>query len=896
MKSARKVRMTFALMTLCCAMMAYCSAVASAADADFAGAEQTDSGQAQLLESVNDEHRQIAVANDRVTSRARLMAFLRRNLVAYYEDLPNAIRLCTKTIIAAQEAGDESIVAVARMQRSAASLRSVGFDECRSDFELAMRFSVRSADPELVLLFQTARTAVEQTLYSQSDCMNRLRHAVKSATGFAHSDVLFASEFELATRSFPEVPRTVPIHIVELRKKPVFESSSESFLPRDQLLKLLQQPLAVQEFSNSKDFISEDLNRVESLRSEFFRLPDLLTSVGAARRFQFEALCLSSMLLDHSGQSDAALENLATARKSMLKSGDITAVALTDIRIGEIHFRCGRQDSAKDALVAATDQIQLITAPSTLAQLSKIGLQLPDFSAEFNDRRASFSRIVQMRLVELQQQARWIKTVVKETELAQLQLLLADTSIRGDLLETERDSALDAKGVYLRLTAIGLVACCCLLLFLLRDRRKLRKVNSLLHAEMIARTKAADERNQLELHLAQSVRLESLGDLAGGIAHDFNNLLVGVLGNAELMRYTEKVSDRGVEYLDGITKAAETAADLSRKMLTYAGKQPMQKTSVELNQLVTRMLPLLRSGSGIRHSVEFTPSAHPVFTEADEGQLEQVLMNLVTNASHAMTNGRCCISIRVGVEILDQVVGDPSLFGNRQECGNFAWFEIKDTGRGIPSENISRVFEPFFTTKNSIRSHGFGLAVVFGHVNRHNGLIRLTSTESVGTTFRILLPRLSDFHADTVPPKQVNLQTEKPQSLTALVVDDQLQVRQVVESLFQANSWTVHSFGSACEALEFLSEETDVDCLLIDLMMPGVDGTTMLEELEHRGISIPVVVMSGYSTTDMNEVLRFRSVVSHIEKPFRPADLVNAMSAAVNAARGEISKSVTPDR
>ena len=878
-------------------MIACCTANLRASKADFAGAERSDSGRGQLFGSLENEHQRLSVANESVSSRTRLMAALRRNLVAFYEDLPNAIRLTTKTIIAAQEAGDESIVAAARMQRSAAILRCLGFDECRSDFELALQFPVRSEDPELVLLFQIARTAVEQALNSESDCMNALRHAVQSAAITSHPDVLFAGKFELATRSFPEVHLKATGRMVELRMKPVYGPTRESFSPRDHLLNLLQQPLEVHEYSDSDEFISEELNRAESLRSEFLNLPDLLTSVGAARRFQFEALRLSSLLMEQYGKSDAAVETLIMARKSMLKSGDIAAVAQTDIRIGKIHLRCGRKDAAQAALMAATDQIQLITAPSMLSELSKLGLQLPNFSAEFAKRRTSFSTIIQKRLQERQQQARWVRTVVKETELDQLQTLLPDTSIRGNSLETERDSALDAKEIYLDLTAIGLVACCCLLLFLLRERRKLRQVNLRLHEEMMARAKAAEERSQLELHLAQSVRLESLGDLAGGIAHDFNNLLVGVLGNAELMRYTEKVSDRAVEYLDGITKAAEAAADLSRKMLTYAGKQPMQKTAVELNQLVTRMLPLLRSVSGIRHSIEFTPSAHPVFTEADEGQLEQILMNLVTNASHAMINGKRCISIRVGVETLDRVAGDPSLFGNRQEPGDFAWFEIEDSGKGIPPEKLARVFEPFLTTKkDSMESHGFGLAVVFGHVNRHNGLIQLTSTESAGTTFRILLPRLSEFHADDVSSQQINLAAEKPTPGTAVVVDDELPVREVVESLFKANSWTAHCFGSASEALEFLSEDGQVDCLLIDLIVPDVDGATMLAELEHRGISIPVVVMSGHSTTDIEHVLRYRSVASRIDKPFRPAELVNAISAAVNRSRSENTKSVSPEQ
>ena len=286
------------------------------------------------------------------------MASLRRNLVAYYEDLPNAIRLATKTIIAAQEAGDESIVAVARMQRSAASLRCLGFEECRSDFELALRFPIQSEEPELVLLFQTARTAVEEPLSYESDCMNILRQATQAAAATAHPDVLFASEFEQATRRFPDLPRKSTGRMVELRMKPVLESPSESFSPRDHMLKLLHQPLNVHEYSDS-----DELDRDMSLRSEFLNLPDRLTNAGAARRFRFEALCLSSMLLEQYGKSDAALENLTTARKSMLKSGDISAVAETDIRIGEIHFRCGRKDEAKAALMAATDKIQLITAP-----------------------------------------------------------------------------------------------------------------------------------------------------------------------------------------------------------------------------------------------------------------------------------------------------------------------------------------------------------------------------------------------------------------------------------------------------------------------------------------------------------------------------------------------------
>jgi len=792
---------------------------------------------------------------------------LRGNGAAYYENIPLCIQQCTTTINAAQQAGDVESVAIAQMQRSAALLRAKGFDECRPDFECAIRVRIDPNEPELVLLYEIARTIVENAVYPHTKCLNRLQSAADAAAGAAHSDVLFAAEFELVARSMKAQRVTPSIQYV-----PVLLATNTTAISRnsvqDQFLSVLRQPTMSNDMTEA-----DELNWGVFYRTEILTLPDSLRQSGAAPRFQFEASLLAATMLQQNGQLADSLKTLTAARKIMWDAGDLSAVALTDIRIGTVQHSLGQDVSARDALLSAAENIRLITEPSILTQLSSTVSQISSFANPLPSDRANLLAAAQMRFTEIQEQGDWMQSMSSEY--------------------VEMRVAIQKREYYLLLSGIGLMASIGLAVLLLRERRRLRKMNSQLHHEILAREKAAEERERLELHLAQSARLESLGDLAGGIAHDFNNLLVGVLGNAELMRYTEDISERASEYLNGITTAAETAADLSRKMLAYAGKQKAKKATVELNQLVQRMLPLFRPGAGVQHKMEFFPSTHPVYTEADEAQLEQILLNLVSNAAHAMSNRTGTIQIRVGFEYLEHIAADSPLFGNRREGGDFAWFEITDEGSGIPEAHLTRIFEPFYTTKDQAQLHGFGLAVVYGHVNRHNGLIRLTSTKDVGTTFRILLPRLSEFH--TKSPRRVEGDLPSrvlPKSVTAVIVDDQLHVLQFVERLFQAHHWSARCFLTASEALEFLSERHPIDCLLIDLMMPGVSGTAMLEELERRRSAIPVILMSGFSETNMHELLRFQSVSSLLEKPFRSAELVKAISAAVSRSIGPVTQPI----
>lgn len=811
-----------------------------------------------------------------------LVRQLRRNLYSYYEDIPLCIEQCTETIDAAEQTGHETILAIARMQRSAAILRDTGFDDCRPDFEQSIHVRINSDDPELLLLYEIARTTVEHEVYSKSDCVNQLRDAANAAADTAHSDVLFAAEFELASRSAKSQLVAPSIQYVSVRMTTQNLTAINRESAQEQFLSVLRQPTTSNILTGA-----DELNRGVFYRTEILSLPDSLRQTGAARRFQFEACLLAATMLQQNGELKPSLETLIAAREIMQSADDLSAMAQADVRIGIVQHRLwlessGRdtlmESSARDSLISAAERMELITARSALTQLLNTGSQIRFFSQPSKLHRTGLSSAVEARFQKLKEQDRWMRDNVPTFRELHNQTLLVETA--------------EARERYLLLTGLGLVPCIGLAVFLLRDRWRLRKLNSQLHGEILARVKAAEERERLELHLAQSARLESLGALAGGIAHDFNNLLVGVLGNAELLRYSEDISERAAEYLNGITTAAETAADLSRKMLAYAGKQQAKKTAVEVNQLVQRMLPLFRSGAGAQHKVEFFPSVHPVYTEADEGQLEQILLNLVTNAVHAMSNRIGTIQIRIGFEYLEQISAESSLYGNRRDGGDFVWFEITDCGRGIPEEHLTRMFEPFYTTKDHAQSHGFGLAIVYGHVNRHDGLIRLTSTKDVGTTFRVLLPRLSEFRTERLRVNGDSSSHSQPKFVTAVIVDDQLPVLQFVERLFQANDWSAHCFLSASEALEFLSEGHAIDCLLIDLMMPGVSGISMLEELEQRGSEIPAILMSGFSETNMQELLRFRCVSSVLEKPFRPIELVTAISAAMSQSAGRVPKPI----
>ncbi len=413
-----------------------------------------------------------------------------------------------------------------------------------------------------------------------------------------------------------------------------------------------------------------------------------------------------------------------------------------------------------------------------------------------------------------------VSTFSSEFRLQHGQHLEKIIDTQAEEIESKKAAADRASHRTLLISQAALIVVCILSLILLRDRWSLRKMNQRLQEEISENERQRSEKEKIELRLAQIERLESLGAIAGGIAHDFNNLLVGVIGNADLLRQEATLSEAGYLYVDGILRSAETAADLSHKMLAYAGRQPSTKHVLELNTVLERMVQLFRAGMGKRHTIQFTPSEEVLFTKADPSQVEQIAMNLVTNALQAMGERNGIIQISTGSCMFDKIPVDMMTIGSRKEGGRFVWFEITDNGPGIPVHQQSRIFEPFYSTKRQSTGHGFGLSVVYGHVNRNNGLIQLFSIEGHGTTFRVLLP----WHQTSEPALPKPGPIDRPARITGncniVVVDDQQEVIDVLQRTLSVAGLRPSSFVSSTEALEFLMEHREVGCLLLDILMP----------------------------------------------------------------------------
>ena len=306
-------------------------------------------------------------------------------------------------------------------------------------------------------------------------------------------------------------------------------------------------------------------------------------------------------------------------------------------------------------------------------------------------------------------------------------------------LTEQHDLELARKQRYQGLTLAGLLLVSVLSVGLYLSHRRLRRANLQLEEQVESNDRSQQHQDELTARLAQADRMESLGSLAGGIAHDFNNLLVGVVCNAEVLQMFHEQTPESQKCLDGILKAAETASGLSRKMLAYAGRQLSEKRPLDLNQIVEPIVSLVQSG--LMHAdIRFTPSSEPAIANVDSTQVEQIVLNLVHNANEAMGDTEGVVQVSITEEHIQDSTSDPYLLGKALPSGNYVAIEVRDSGPGIEAADIPRMFEPL-QSSHPERGRGLGLAVVYGHVNRHDGLIRVRSQVGNGTTIRILLPR-----------------------------------------------------------------------------------------------------------------------------------------------------------
>jgi PAS domain S-box-containing protein len=382
------------------------------------------------------------------------------------------------------------------------------------------------------------------------------------------------------------------------------------------------------------------------------------------------------------------------------------------------------------------------------------------------------------------------------------------------------------------------------------------------------------QRLRAEEELRQTAKLESLGIMAGGIAHDFNNLLTGILGNASLLAETADLSS--MTLVEDIVAASQRAADLTRQMLAYSGRGRFEVRAIDLSSLVREILRLVRPMIHKDVSIELNLAEKLPSVEADPGQMQQLVMNLVINAAESMGGlpGRVTISSGVATEE-DDVTGEIP-------PGHYVVLEVQDTGCGMTEETKSKIFDPFFTTKFTGR--GLGLAAVSGIVRGHNGELRVKTAPGEGTSFKIFLP------AREVKPGAAE---QRPSTArwqdrgTVLLVDDEEFVRRVGRASLTRHGYDVLLAENGKEAVDlFTLHASDVSLVILDLTMPVMGGEEALGRLRQIRPDIPVVVCSGYNELEVAERFTSQSMAGFIQKPYTASALAQTVKSILENRYG----------
>ena len=373
------------------------------------------------------------------------------------------------------------------------------------------------------------------------------------------------------------------------------------------------------------------------------------------------------------------------------------------------------------------------------------------------------------------------------------------------------------------------------------------------------------ERRALEDRLRHAQKMEAVGTLAGGIAHEYNNLLTAVLGNVSLALLDLPEEHSTVPGLRDAEVAAQRAAELTRQLLGFGRRSPMQLRSTDLRRVVEDALPLLEHAFDPRiiFDREFESDLWPV--HADAAQIGQAVVNLAVNARDAMPDGG-----RLMVSLANS--GGRA----RGEHGDHVVLEVRDSGEGMAPETLARMFEPFFTTKGPDRGTGLGLAVVHSIVEQHGGWVECRSTLGSGTTFRIHLPR---FRPETVPGD-----TQAGAGEVVLVVDDEEPLRGLARTVLERLGYRVLLARDGVEALAVVREARGrVDAVLLDLTMPRLSGRETLRELRSHAPGVVVVLMSGYPSGEGPGAGLQGDADGFLPKPYPPEQLGRVLREALDS-------------
>ena len=388
--------------------------------------------------------------------------------------------------------------------------------------------------------------------------------------------------------------------------------------------------------------------------------------------------------------------------------------------------------------------------------------------------------------------------------------------------------------------------------------------------------RAEAERRALEVKMWQAQKLESLGVMAGGIAHDFNNLLMAILGHASLAQEKGATPAQTGESLREIECAARRAAELCRQMLAYAGRGQFVEEPVQLSALVAESVRLLRVSIAKNAILHCELAEDLPCIVADPGQLRQVVMNLVINASEALGAGEGSIRVATGTMQCDRDYLSGGIASEPATPGPYVFLEVADSGCGMDAATLGRIFEPFFSTKFTGR--GLGLASVLGIVRQHRGVMKVTSAPAQGTVFRVLFPLGLAVAGGASPAPEGSPWRG---SGSVLLVDDEEAVRKTGDRMLASWGFRVIQAEDGLQAIDRFRDHADtLRCVLLDLTMPRLGGEATFHELRRLRPDAKVIVMSGYSDAEIVQRLRQSGVAGFLAKPFSAPEL-NALLKSV---------------
>lgn len=392
------------------------------------------------------------------------------------------------------------------------------------------------------------------------------------------------------------------------------------------------------------------------------------------------------------------------------------------------------------------------------------------------------------------------------------------------------------------------------------------------------------DRKKLERQCIQAQKMEIIGRLSGGISHDFNNYLTTIIGYGELM--AEELPNRGSlrEYLEEIVKAGKNAAALTRQLLAFSRKQVLELEIFDVNTEIRGMKKMLQRllGEDLRLSINLASDLKKI--RADRVQMQQVIMNLAINARDAMPNGGSLTIETANTELDESYARDHDI---KLSPGPYVLISVSDTGCGMDAETKNMIFEPFYTTKQKEHGTGLGLSIVYGIVKQMEGYIWVYSEPEKGTIFKIYLSAAIEESDGTVRKKSAAVQKAATGTETILLVEDDEMVRRLLVMALRQYGYHVIEAMDGQHALELVNQyEKKIHLMITDVIMPGMNGQELANELKEKRTGTKVIFMSGYSTGTMAHHCILDTDVFFIQKPIAPKLLAEKVREVLSSSFG----------